>query len=450
MAASAFASLFSDCSSADTGASGSRGGGKKRKTRFDDETDGYHAASGNGRPGEGSYDGTLFASHTPRRGAGHGRCSDGDRNERHWHASASSDAERAPRRDLAAGNAEHFWRLRDPQRFSRSPSREGDDSQDEAVFSGQERNGVRFSGEGDSVSFSPGEGMEAREERRENQRRRARRGRRGTRDGARRGGAGEAEGYFFVPADECPICWEQQNFVMRNTRPAAQSAGGAAGAAADVQQSQSALVQRINDYRKVIFDLERSLRTAQNDAIVWKAILMARQEFIERHLREYGVTFTPWTKEMLQRHYDVRNEHTFDLERDYRAEEREMRKIQQNIIKSALYMKTAPPDVDEGGEGGEDNVAVNLRSAEMVIKLSKRRQELNKAIEDSVKGRAEDTQASSREIINLLQGIAAERQAPGAYEAGAAGGGAAFDENADLAGERPSDVIAEMYNVGGL
>lgn len=383
-----------------------------------------------------------------RPGVGQGR---GAANE------PASESYGEPRRALPLENAREFWRLRDPARFSGSES-------------GHNIDGARSSDEQDEASelFSHAEtsqphgaarGFEAREDERRRRRRQRGRGRdrsrsrspRAARARARaRGGQSvdEAEAYFFVPADECPICWEQQNFLMRDTRPRG-------GASADVQQSQGAMVQKITDYRKVIFDLEVSLRTVQNDAIVWKAMLLARREYIERYLIEYGVPFTAWTREILETHYDVRNGHTFDLERDYRMEERDMRKIQTKIVKNALYMKTPPGDVQShsgGGGGGEDdgNLAINLRSAEMIIKLSKRRQELNKAIEECVKGRAEDTQAASRQIISLLQNTAAQRQADGAFDAPGRQADGVFDENAEDACERPSDVIADMYNVGGL
>ena len=309
-----------------------------------------------------------------------------------------------------AGNAEDFWRLRDP-----------------AFSDGDEREqGARAE-------------MPQRQQQQPRQRRLQRRQQQQQPDDDDESGVGPDEArFFYVPADKCPLCWEQQMFVMRNTQQ--QHGTG------DVQQAKTAMLQKIDDYRRVIFDLERSLRTMQNDSIIWEAMLLARRTYIEKHLDAYGVPYTRWTREMLARHYDVRNEHTFDLERSYRTDERDMRRMQAKIVKQSLYIRQPGAESSGGGvnsaaaSGG--GTAVNLRAAEMILKLSKRRQELNKAIDDCVKGRAEDTQANSRQLISLLQSTAAR-------ENGTAQAGAGREGGADGADE-PLDVIADMYEVGGI
>ena len=231
-----------------------------------------------------------------------------------------------------------------------------------------------------------------------------------------------------VPANECPICWEQQTFVMRDTR----------AGTADVAQGKTAMVQRVDDYRRVIFDLERALRTVENDRVVWDAMLKARREYIEQHLDAHGVPHVKWTLDMLRAHYEVRDDdaadddHTFDVERLYRKEERDLRRIQGKITKTALYVGDDAGAADPASQSeGRGKPAVNLRAVDGILRLSKRRQELIKSIEDCIKARAEDTQASSRQIITLLQ----VRAAPDAVEQG---------------GDAARDVVADMYRVGGL
>ncbi len=106
----------------------------------------------------------------------------------------------------------------------------------------------------------------------------------------------------------CPICIEEQYYLrcLKKTR----AGGGDA-------RSQALTVKQTLEFQKEIFELERMLSLSQSDETVFSSMLRARRIYVERFLDKHSIGYTPWTLDMLRRHYDVRSpkRHHFDAER---------------------------------------------------------------------------------------------------------------------------------------
>ena len=137
----------------------------------------------------------------------------------------------------------------------------------------------------------------------------------------------------------CPLCWEELPYC----------GGGrnAAGGAAD----RTAMLQRIQDFRKVIFRFEQLLSGRQNDETIFTGMLELRHHFIETYLEEHGYRHRKWTIRMLREHYDPTLGHRFDPVRELNAELEDLRRIKKWTMKVGGAALPQTPRLTDYGLG---------------------------------------------------------------------------------------------------
>jgi hypothetical protein len=129
----------------------------------------------------------------------------------------------------------------------------------------------------------------------------------------------------------CPICWEEQRFVVRNRRARdiaytsamASGSGGGGEESADGSASsgsnlllmsasarrskavmaQLAVANKVREFHDVIFGYEHNLRGDRGDDYIFQMMLMLRENIVESHLARAGIAFERWTLGMLRDHY---------------------------------------------------------------------------------------------------------------------------------------------------
>jgi hypothetical protein len=83
------------------------------------------------------------------------------------------------------------------------------------------------------------------------------------------------------------------------------------------------IITNINNDRELVFALEQCYRGHKPDKYIFQDMLTLRRKLIEEKLALFNYKVTPWTMQMLQRHYqrhdDPNNNHQIDHIRDIQA-----------------------------------------------------------------------------------------------------------------------------------
>ncbi len=218
----------------------------------------------------------------------------------------------------------------------------------------------------------------------------------------------------------CPLCWEEQPYLDAN----------------DVDDTNastrhSAMVDKVNDFRDIIFRFERLLRGHQNDETIFLGMLELRRLNVERYFDEHSPSsfrMTRWTMQMLRDHYSPAKAHRFDLVRELDVELLDMRWMRSCVMKHAMFV--------EHPESGDR--IFNMRAVDTRLRLSKH-------IIDMVTRKSTELRrrTSAVDVRVVLQAVnqSVNRLTQQAAVNGGGGGG-------DL--HNSVSAVAEMYEIGGL
>jgi len=156
------------------------------------------------------------------------------------------------------------------------------------------------------------------------------------------GGGGGGDGDDDISA--CPLCWEEQPYIEDTSM-------------------RTAMSERMNDFRRIIFRFERMMAGHQNDEIIFRGMLELRRMYIENDLERYSSDghFQRWTLDMLRRHYSPLNGHRFDIVRELDAELNDMRRQKRWIMDHAMFV--AHPETGER--------IFNIRAVETSVRLAR-------------------------------------------------------------------------------
>ena len=202
---------------------------------------------------------------------------------------------------------------------------------------------------------------------------------------------------------DCPLCWDEQPFLGRAA-------------------SSSAMQQKVQDFRRLIFNFERGLSGLQNDEVIFRGMLDLRRLFIEGWLRDHGHAFTPWTMDMLRAHYDPVNGHRFDVVRLLTSELDDMRLMKQWTMEHGMFV-----------DSGDGTHMFNLRAVGERLKITRHYLDAVKLLQSELQRRDAAMQTDNRQLIETVN--AAVNRLTAANPAAA--------EDAD-------DPLGSMFSVGGL
>ena len=172
----------------------------------------------------------------------------------------------------------------------------------------------------------------------------------------------------------CLICWEEQYFRSSND---SSNGGNASGMASSIAH-----------FNNEVFRLEASLRGHFNNELVLQSMIRLRRTLVEQPLEKQGVRYTPWTMEMLRKHYHPHSGHRFDPERDMKWELEMLAEMQRKIYNTGI-VRTNPD-----GEEAVDRAAVDA-----IVKVSMRRSQLHKQVASLQKQTANMQESSARQLM---------------------------------------------------
>ena len=220
-------------------------------------------------------------------------------------------------------------------------------------------------------------------------------------------------------ADDCVICWEEDYYGH-----VLEQRGGAGG---------GGVMRRMANFRELIFEFERLLRVRQNDEVIFTGMLQLRRTHIESYLESHGVAHTPWTREMLRKHYCVHSGHRFDALREYAHELRAIRELGRALIESAIFDEAAAAEASDPANSAPSGSkqrkrAMNLRAIEIRLRVSREHRELVRLLNSELRA------AAPQHVVHAERVLAAV--------AGSNGGGV-IAANSDT-------QLALAYDVGGL
>lgn len=180
------------------------------------------------------------------------------------------------------------------------------------------------------------------------------------------------------PQNDCAICWEQLPYLM-------EARGG---------ESKSALLEKVQDFRRSIFSLEQQLRGGENDTIVFHCMLQLRRLLVENFLSDHGFRFRAWTMRMLREHYDpsVLKGHSFDYVRAMRKELEELEELKTWTTKHAMFVMN--PDTEQ--------VMFNVKAIDPRVRLSKQYMGTLKQLNDELRARSKEDTGRPRLIMETV------------------------------------------------
>ncbi len=171
-------------------------------------------------------------------------------------------------------------------------------------------------------------------------------------------------------AGPCPICFEEVPYVGDDA-------------------STHAMVRRMNDFRRQIFEYEVALRGRMSDDTIFTTMLDLRRTLVERHLETYShVRFRRWTLPMLRAHYSTENGHRYDEIRIYDKEINRLSQLSTYLEEHATFV-----DNKETGER-----MFNPRSIDQAVRL-------NKALTDTLKAKAAALRIQQQTAVANLSSV---------------------------------------------
>lgn len=223
---------------------------------------------------------------------------------------------------------------------------------------------------------------------------------------------------------KCPLCWEEQPYLAeRRGRTTA---------------TDSAMIRKVQDFRKIIFRFEEVMRGKVHDAVIFHGMLGLRRDMVEGWLRHHGYRFVPWTLHMLKRHYDPNQGHRLDLVRELAQELQDARQMRQWIMQHAMFV----PNVDAGV--GAPPI-FNVRAVDPRLKVGKHLLDTAVRLNTEVTRRDTEHATDARLILDSVNG--AVNRLTGVLPGAGAGAGAGAAANRAI---DEDDPLALMYDVGGM
>jgi len=215
----------------------------------------------------------------------------------------------------------------------------------------------------------------------------------------------------------CPLCMEEQPYL-------AESSGGSAGRN---NRDRSAMLQKVQDFRKIIFRFERTLAGRLHDETVLQGMLQLRRTFIEAYLDEHGYRHTKWTIDMLRAHYDPVQGHRFDVVRELAYELEDLRRLRRWTMRHAMFV----PNPDTG------EPMFNTRAVDIRLRVSKQVTDTVAKLQTELRRNDADHAVDARMIQETVTDAVNRLTGTGTSDNAAA---AAIE----------TDPLASMYDVGGM
>jgi len=180
------------------------------------------------------------------------------------------------------------------------------------------------------------------------------------------------------PRTDCAICWEQLPYLME----------------ARAGESKSAMLEKVQDFRRSIFSLEQQLRGGENDSLVFHCMLQLRRLLVENFLADHGYRFRAWTMRMLREHYDpsISKGHSFDYVRAMRQELEELEQLKSWTSQHAMFVVN--PD--------NDQVMFNVKAIDPRVRLSKQYMGTLKQLNDEIRARGKEDTGRPRLIMETV------------------------------------------------
>ena len=251
----------------------------------------------------------------------------------------------------------------------------------------------------------------------------------GSGDAAAAAGAGDDDD--VAPSSVCPLCWEEQPYL-------------------DDSRKSTAMMERVKDFRRIIFRFERMMRGLQNDETIFRGMLELRRQNIEQYLDAYSnKRFRRWTMAMLREHYDPINGHRHDSIREYDYEATQLKRVRKWLMDHAMFV-THP-------ETGQQ--VFNMRAVDVRTRLSRQILDVMARKNTEMTKREETAQSDANLIMqavnDLVNATTAASSSPnnnhdrGIQEGTAHDGRRRGSAVSGAAAARGSGV-AQMYDIGGL
>ena len=201
----------------------------------------------------------------------------------------------------------------------------------------------------------------------------------------------------------CPLCWEEQPYIEDTSM-------------------RTAMSERMNDFRRIIFRFERMMAGHQNDEVIFRGMLELRKMYIENDLERYSADgrFQRWTLEMLRRHYSPLNGHRFDIVRELDAELTDMRRQKRWIMDHAMFV--AHPETGER--------IFNIRAVETSVRLAREYSRVLTQKSLELQKRAVTTQTDANLVLQAIN--------------------SASNTDSRKRKRRTGNTSANMYELGGL
>jgi len=234
------------------------------------------------------------------------------------------------------------------------------------------------------------------------------------------GGGGGGDALADSSPANCPLCWEEQPYV------------GDSGLA-------TAMIERLSDFRRVIFRFERLMCGRQHDDTVFRGMLELRRLFIERYLDSYSSQrFRRWTMAMLREHYDPVKGHRFDVVRELDAELGDLRLLRRWKMERAMFVLNP--------ETGA--LVFNVRAVDVRLRVSRQYTDVLKHKAAELRQRHVSTaQTDANLVLQAVNGVINQH--------GGGGGGGGDSQLGGVGGASALASIAEhsvasVYEVGGV
>jgi len=190
------------------------------------------------------------------------------------------------------------------------------------------------------------------------------------------------------------------------------------------------MVQKILNYREMIYGLQKALVVLVCDPIIFDTMLALRRKHVESFLELHGVPFVPWTLQILEEHYNPRNNHRFDAARILERERRAMCDLGDALMDDgALYV--ADPSTGER--------VFHVKVGTLRVAVSKQIKDLTVAVENMNKANAAAATIDIERVLAAVAHSAGDVGKKGAKAASVPGDTAAADAQ-----------LGAVYDIGGL
>lgn len=185
----------------------------------------------------------------------------------------------------------------------------------------------------------------------------------------------------------CPLCWEQLEYAQNGKTKVVQN-----------------LSRKVTNLREVIFRFERTHRGRIPDNELFPTMLKMRSMFLETFYDKHDIAYTPWTLDLIRKHYYV---HEHDRVRKCKSQLAELEQLMQLCLKNTSKMndKTLTVELDKG-------------SLDTYSKLSKRHEDLSDKLDKILDSFKVETSSIAREIQMYMQEVKEAEAKPKAISGG--------------------------------